>query len=79
MADSSPTGTVQTSTPTPGVRLISLNRPEKRNALSQPLIRSLLSELSNASADPNVFSIILTGNGPFFCGKSRVVFVCPSR
>ncbi|OAA78411.1 enoyl-CoA hydratase/isomerase family protein [Akanthomyces lecanii RCEF 1005] len=77
MTDSTPTDTVQSSTPTPGVRLICLNRPEKRNALSQPLIRSLLSELSNASADPNVFSIVLTGNGPFFCAGADLNDIAP--
>ncbi|OAQ95729.1 hypothetical protein LLEC1_02837 [Akanthomyces lecanii] len=77
MADSSQTDTVQSSTPTPGVRLICLNRPAKRNALSQPLIRSLLSELSSASADPDVFSIILTGNGPFFCAGADLNDIAP--
>ncbi|TQV94177.1 enoyl-CoA hydratase/isomerase family protein [Cordyceps javanica] len=67
MTDTAPVDLVLSSTPAAGVRLLCLNRPEKRNALSQPLIRSLLSALSNASADDHIFSIILTGNGPFFC------------
>ncbi|OAA69727.1 enoyl-CoA hydratase/isomerase family protein [Cordyceps fumosorosea ARSEF 2679] len=58
---------VLSSTPAPGVRLLRFNRPEKRNALSQPLIRAFLSELRNASADKDIFSIIITGIGPFFC------------
>ncbi|KAJ2978375.1 hypothetical protein NQ176_g3848 [Zarea fungicola] len=68
---------VVTSTPANGVRLISLNRPDKRNALSEPLIRSLLSELSAASSDPEVFSIILTGNGPFFCAGADLNDIAP--
>ncbi|KAJ3499284.1 hypothetical protein NLG97_g439 [Lecanicillium saksenae] len=67
MATCSTSALVVPSTPAPGIRLLSLNRPEKRNALSQDVIRCLLTELQNASADPEVFSIILTGNGPFFC------------
>lgn len=67
MADSSISDLVLSSTPAPGVRLLRLNRPEKRNALSQSLISSLLSELRLASGDTSIFSIILTGNGPFFC------------
>ncbi|KAM3508808.1 hypothetical protein MY11210_006594 [Beauveria gryllotalpidicola] len=67
MADSSISDLVLSSTPAPGLRLLRFNRPEKRNALSQSLISSLLSELRLASADTSIFSIILTGNGPFFC------------
>ncbi|KAM3497978.1 hypothetical protein MY10362_008686 [Beauveria mimosiformis] len=67
MTDSSISDLVLSSAPAPGVRLLRLNRPEKRNALSQSLISSLLSELHLASGDTSIFSIILTGNGPFFC------------
>ncbi|KAM3439472.1 hypothetical protein MY1884_007231 [Beauveria asiatica] len=67
MTDSSISDLVPSSTPAPGVRLLRLNRPDKRNALSQSLISSLLSELRLASGDTSIFSIILTGNGPFFC------------
>lgn len=72
MTDYSTPDLVQSSTPAPGARLIRLNRPEKRNALSQPLIRSLLSALCDAEADPDIFSIILVGNGSFFCGEPQM-------
>ncbi|KAJ6786609.1 hypothetical protein PWT90_08197 [Aphanocladium album] len=70
MAACSTSHLVVPSTPASGVRLLSLNRPEKRNALSQDVIRCLLAELRNASSDPEIFSIILTGNGPFFCEQA---------
>ena len=49
------------------VRRIALNRPEKRNALSLELCRAILQALENASEDPSVGAILLTGNGPSFC------------
>ncbi|ATY65074.1 enoyl-hydratase isomerase family [Cordyceps militaris] len=77
MTESSTADVVLSSTPAPGVRLLQLNRPEKRNALSQLLIRSLLSELSKASADDAIFSVILTGNGPFFCAGADLNDIAP--
>ena len=48
------------------VRHIVLNRPEKRNAMNQELLRALASELREASADPSVHCVLLRGNGPVF-------------
>src|SRR2546421_9431868 len=50
------------------VRVITLNRPEKRNALSQDLIASFLEELCAASGDPHVHVIVINGSGSFFSG-----------
>ena len=50
------------------VRLITLDRPDKRNALSQNMIDHLAKELQKASSDPDVYAVILTGRGSFFCG-----------
>jgi methylglutaconyl-CoA hydratase len=46
---------------------ITLNRPEKRNALSDDLVEALLADLRRALADDAVRVIVLTGNGPAFC------------
>ena len=56
------------SQPANGVKVLSLNRPAKRNALSQELIGELLRELASASADDSVKAIIITGSTSFFCG-----------
>ena len=58
------------SQPADGVKVLSLNRPTKRNALSQDLIGQLLKELASASADDGVKAIIITGSTTFFCGTS---------
>ncbi len=47
-------------------RHIVLNRPEKRNAMNQELLRALGTELREAAADPAVHCVVLRGNGPVF-------------
>ena len=49
------------------VRLLTMNRPEKRNALNMALTQLLIDALRAAEADENVRSIVLTGAGPAFC------------
>jgi enoyl-CoA hydratase/carnithine racemase len=50
-----------------GVRVLTMNRPDKRNALNLALSVALLEGLRAAEADETVRSIILTGAGPAFC------------
>jgi len=49
------------------VRILTLNRPEKRNALDAALSRALLEALRAADADDEVRCVVLTGAGPGFC------------
>ncbi|MCX7960715.1 MAG: enoyl-CoA hydratase/isomerase family protein [Burkholderiales bacterium] len=49
------------------VRLLTMNRPEKRNALDTALTRALLEALCAADADDAVGCVVLTGAGPAFC------------
>tara|TARA_B110000263_G_scaffold189312_1_gene166967 strand:- start:484 stop:1320 length:837 start_codon:yes stop_codon:yes gene_type:complete len=53
--------------PKPGIRRILLNRPDKRNALCNPLREELFSSLEEADLDPEVKVIILSGSGSCFC------------
>jgi len=46
---------------------ITLDQPERRNALSDALVGELLAHLDGALGDPEVRLIVLTGNGPAFC------------
>ncbi len=46
--------------------LVTLNRPEQRNALSTPLMQELTEELERQSARPEVRVVILRANGPAF-------------
>jgi enoyl-CoA hydratase len=45
------------------VRILQLNRPERRNALSASLIRSLAEAALDADEDPDVRVVLLTGTG----------------
>ena len=52
--------------PRPGVRRVTLNRPNKRNALSNSLRRELFDELRRADQDRDVSVIVIRGAGPSF-------------
>ncbi|MBL7496392.1 enoyl-CoA hydratase/isomerase family protein [Frankia sp. CNm7] len=52
--------------PAAGVRRITLNRPEKRNAISTPLRTELLDALRAHDVDPDVRVSIIRGAGPCF-------------
>lgn len=49
------------------VRVLTMNRPEARNALGRELIRTLYTEITEADADENVLAVVLTGTDPAFC------------
>ncbi|MBV9319524.1 MAG: enoyl-CoA hydratase [Mycobacterium sp.] len=49
------------------VRVLTMNRPESRNALSGNLIEALHAALCEADADPAVRAVVLTGADPSFC------------
>ena len=49
------------------VRILTLNRPRVRNALSQELLGRLFPALADADADDDVDVVILTGADPAFC------------
>jgi enoyl-CoA hydratase/carnithine racemase len=49
------------------VRILTMNRPEKRNALNTALSEALLNSLREADADTSVRAIVLTGAGSAFC------------
>ncbi len=49
------------------VRVLTLNRPEARNALSRDLIKAAYAALTEADADDSVRAVVLTGTDPAFC------------
>jgi enoyl-CoA hydratase/carnithine racemase len=51
---------------TDGVGVITLNHPERRNALSRAMLESLRARLDQAAADPNVRAVIIRATGPAF-------------
>ena len=49
------------------VGVVTLNRPERLNALSLPLVHELYEAIEGFDADPEVGAIVLTGAGRAFC------------
>src|SRR5215210_500950 len=47
--------------------VITLDRPDRRNALSRALIAALTDAFRRAADDPAARCVILTGSGPAFC------------
>ena len=47
-----------------GIYTITINRPDKLNALNQEVLRSLNQELDTIYADNNIKTVIITGSGP---------------
>jgi methylglutaconyl-CoA hydratase len=54
---------------------VSLNRPEKRNALSPALIRELSEMLDTLVKDEDVRVVIITGEGGVFCAGADLAYI----
>jgi 2-(1,2-epoxy-1,2-dihydrophenyl)acetyl-CoA isomerase len=54
------------------IATITLNRPERLNALSQQLRQDLLDALTESNANPDIRAIIVTGAGRGFCSGGDV-------
>lgn len=55
-----------------GVLALSLNRPERLNAIDNDLSRALLDAFDGAQGDPSVRVVVLGGNGRAFCAGRDV-------
>ena len=51
----------------PNYAVLTLNRPEKRNALNQPMIEALNTALAQFESDKEVRALLLRGEGASFC------------
>jgi methylglutaconyl-CoA hydratase len=50
------------------VLTLTLNRPDKRNAIDSPMVEALLAELERADLDQEVGVVVVRGAGKDFCG-----------
>jgi 2-(1,2-epoxy-1,2-dihydrophenyl)acetyl-CoA isomerase len=55
-----------------GVLYLTLNRPDKLNALSDGIINGLLNSLHEAAVDDKVGAVVLTGAGRGFCAGGDI-------
>ncbi|EPG73177.1 enoyl-CoA hydratase/isomerase family protein [Leptospira fainei serovar Hurstbridge str. BUT 6] len=49
------------------IATITLNRPEKRNAISRELLQSFMSLIEKTAQEPNIRVLIIRAEGPVFC------------
>jgi len=54
------------------VAYIRLDRPDRRNALTYPMLEELLEACEHTAEDPSARVVILTGTGPAFCAGGDV-------
>ncbi len=59
------------------VATITMNRPERRNALNRPLERDLTHALTQARDDASVRAVVLTGAGKSFCSGADLASFPP--
>lgn len=50
-----------------GLLVLTMNRPERNNALNAELLSAMIEALAAASEDPEVRAVLLTGAGGYFC------------
>lgn len=55
-----------------GIATVSLNRPDKRNAMSDDMRTVFIGVLERLTADKSVRAVVLTGNGKGFCAGGDV-------
>ena len=60
------------TTPSPGIAQLTLNRPEKRNAMNSDLIQLLMDSLKKVATDPTINVVMLTGHGDHFCAGGDI-------
>jgi enoyl-CoA hydratase len=52
---------------------ITLNRPERGNGITRALVQQLVESVERADLDPAIHVLVLSGNGPGFCGGYDLV------
>lgn len=55
-----------------GIATLTLNRPEKRNAISDDMRREMVDALGRIANDRSVRALVVTGNGKGFCAGGDV-------
>ncbi|OJJ76473.1 hypothetical protein ASPBRDRAFT_204082 [Aspergillus brasiliensis CBS 101740] len=68
---------ILTSTPKPGVGLITLNRPKALNALSSPLFEELNDALTTYDTDKDIGAIVITGSEKAFAAGADIKEMAP--
>jgi len=62
-----------------GIATVTLDRPDKHNALDADLIQSLARLIGQLGADAAIRAVVLEGNGPSFCSGGDVGWLQAAR
>lgn len=57
------------------IGIVSINRPQRRNAMDRDLVAALVQAFRRLDADPEIAAIVLTGEAPGFCAGSDLKFI----
>ena len=63
---------IRVDRPEPGVMVITLNRPQARNALSRGLLTELAEVLTDAETDDGIRAVVLTGDDRAFSAGADI-------
>ncbi len=58
-----------------GIGILTLNRPEKRNALHPDLVKQIKDKLNEIKNDKSLSSLIITGEGKSFCAGADLAYL----
>lgn len=60
------------------VAVVTLNRPDKHNALDVPMFDAIIAAADRLRSEPGVRAVVLHGNGPSFCSGLDVASIMQS-
>lgn len=66
---------IEHHTDSKGVLTVALNRPGRRNAFEETMIRAMIDLFGTASTEPSVRLVRLQGNGSVFCAGGDIVWM----
>ena len=61
------------------VMVLTLNRPDRLNAVDAPMAAALAAQLAHAAANPEIRAILLTGAGRGFCAGQDLADLTPGQ
>lgn len=61
------------------VAVLTLNRPEARNAVNDVVAQSMMENLEKLEADPDIWVGVLAANGPVFCAGADLKMINAGR
>jgi enoyl-CoA hydratase len=64
---------------TDGVAVVTLDAPDRRNALTLPLVDEITAALDAVEADPAVGAMVVTGTAPAFCAGADLTHLGDSQ